>query len=102
MPYACYHLGIYIGLAACFLMGLLSHASTMMHLKVKDLTPRRYESMYEIAYLLVGRPSIFFVCIIMFLSNFGACVMYYMIIGETISALLTQTMIGDDYYGMDA
>ena len=95
MPYALYHLGIYLGLGATLVMAFLTHYSTLMHMKVKDLTPRRYESIYEIAYLLVGRPSIFFVCIVMFLANFGACIMYYMIIGETYSSLWTQALISN-------
>lgn len=64
MPYALQQMGIYLGLSSTVLIAFLSHFSTMMHLKVKDMTPRRYESMYEIAYLLMGRPSIFFVCLI--------------------------------------
>ena len=82
IPYALQQMGIYLGLSSIVLMAFLSHFSTMMHLKVKDMTPRRYESMYEIAYLLMGRPSIFFVCMILAFTNFFACVMYYMIIGE--------------------
>ena len=87
MPYAILHMGIYLGLGSIVLMALLSHFSTMMHLKVKDLTPRRYESMYEIAYLLTGRPSIFIFCIVMMFANFSACIMYYMIIGDSFSSL---------------
>ena len=82
IPYALQQMGIYLGLSSIVLMAFLSHFSTMMYLKVKDMTPRRYESMYEIAYLLMGRPSIFFICIILATTNFFACVMYYMIIGE--------------------
>ena len=82
IPYALQQMGIYLGLSSIVLMAFLSHFSTMMHLKVKDMTPRRYESIYEIAYLLVGRPSIFFICTILGVTNFLSCVMYYMIIGE--------------------
>ena len=64
-----------------------------MHMKVKDLTPRRYESVYEIAYLLVGRASIFTVTSIMILGNFMSCVMFYMVLGETLSTLFIQLII---------
>ena len=74
-------MGLYLGLATNFIIAFLSHSSNVLYMKVKDLTPRRYESIYEIAYLLVGRPSIFFVCIVMFLSNVGSIIMFYMIIG---------------------
>ena len=93
LPYAFYHLGLFLGIIACVIVALLSHFSTMMHLKTKDLTPRRYESVYEIAFLLVGRPSIFYVCTIMFLSNVGAIIMYYLLIGDTMSSLVTQALI---------
>lgn len=93
LPYAFYHLGLFYGIISCVIVAILSHLSTIMHLKTKDLTPRRYESVYEIAFLLMGRPSIFFVCIIMFLANMGSIIMYYIIIGDTMSSLTTQALI---------
>ena len=88
IPFACYHLGLFLGIILMVLMGIMSHFSSMMYLKVKDLTPRRYESVYEIAYLLFGRASIFIVCMIMMFANSMACVMFYMALGETISLLI--------------
>ena len=70
------------------LIGVLNHFSTMLYLKTKDLSPRKYESVYELAYLLFGRPSIFVVTIILFCANIGAMILYYMIIGETLSTLM--------------
>ena len=93
LPYAFYHLGLFYGIISCVIVAILSHLSTIMHLKTKDLTPRRYESVYEIAFLLMGRPSIFFVCTIMFLANMGSIIMYYIIIGDTMSSLTTQALI---------
>ena len=66
----------------------------MMQLKTKDLTPRRYESLYEIGYLLVGRPAIFVVCIVCFLNNTGALIMYYILVGDTLSSFAEQGLIG--------
>ena len=88
MPFACYHLGLFLSVILLVFFGVLSHFSSMMYLKIKDLTPRRYESIYEIAYLLLGRASIFIVCMIMMFSNGSACIMFYMVLGETISALI--------------
>ena len=93
MPYAFHHLGVSMGIIICFTFAVLSHLSSILYLKTKDLTPRRYESVYEIAYLLVGRPSIFVVCGVLFAANMGAVVMYYIIIGDTLSALTTQALI---------
>ena len=55
LPYAFYHMGIPLAIFMCVSVGILAGTSCMMYLKVKDLTPRRYESMYEIAFLLLGR-----------------------------------------------
>ena len=60
---------------------------------MKDLTPRKYESMYEIAYLLFGRASIFVVCIILIIGNLGSIVMYTMIIGDVVSSISTQIFL---------
>ena len=94
MAYAYYRMGLFLGIILCVTVALLSWLSSMMYLKTKDLTPRRYESMYEIAYLLLGRPSIFIICIILFLANSGCCIMYYIIIGDTVSSFAEQTLIG--------
>ena len=66
-------------------VAISAHISSIMYLKVKDLTPRRQESIYEIAYLLLGRKSIFIVCIVMFATNLAAMILYYIIIGDTVS-----------------
>ena len=93
LPYAFYHLGIVLGVIMVFILGVLNHFSTMMYLKTKDLSPRKYESVYELAYLLFGRPSIFVVTTVMFCSNLGALILYYMIIGETLSTLVAQMLL---------
>lgn len=64
IPFAYYRFGIVNGTVICLSVGAISHISTMMYLKTKDMTPRRYESVYEIAYLLLGESAIFVVCII--------------------------------------
>ena len=93
MPYAYYHLGLFLASILTLVMAMLSQMSTMLHLKTKDLTPRKYESIYEIAYLLVGRASIFVVTTIMFSSVFGCIIMYYIIIGETLSSFCVQALV---------
>ena len=93
LGYAFSRLGIYVGVLIVLFVATLAHLSNMLHMKTKDLTPRKYESVYEIAYLLVGRSSIFAVCIIMVSSTMSALVMYYIIIGDTVSTLLRQALL---------
>ena len=89
LPHAIRHLGLFVSLGTIVTVAIVSHISNMMYLKIKDLTPRRLESVYEIAYLMFGRVSIFLICTVMFLTNYGAIILYYMIIGETVSTLTT-------------
>ena len=86
MPFAFYHLGVVLTVVGMLTMTILNHVSTMMYMKVKDLTPQRYESIYEIFFLLFGRPSIFLVCAVMFISNLGALIMQYIIIGNILNS----------------
>ena len=87
VPYACYHLGLYLSIGLLILTAALSHISNMMYLKIKDLTPCHLESIYEIAYLLLGRPAIYIVCIVQYLLNFSSIVLYYVIIGDTLGSI---------------
>ena len=95
LPYAFYHLGLINGIILNIMIAILAHISSTMYLKVKDLTPRRQESIYEIAYLLLGRKSIFIVCAVMFATNLAAMILYYIIIGDTISQLFAQLLLED-------
>ena len=96
IPYACYHLGLYLSIGLLILVAALSHISNMMYLKIKDLTPCHLESIYEIAYLLLGRPAIYIVCIVQYLLNFSSIVLYYVIIGDTMGSIAAHFFINLD------
>ena len=83
LPHAIRHLGLFVSLGTIITVAIVSHISNMMHLKVKDLAPCHHESIYEIAYLLLGRPAIYMVCIVQYLINFSSIVLYLIIIGDT-------------------
>lgn len=93
LPYAYYHFGLINGLIMNVAVATFAYISSLMYLEVKDLTPNRSESIYEIAYTLLGRKSIFIVCIVMFATNLAAMILYYIIIGDTISKLWAQYFI---------
>ena len=62
MPYAFYHLGLGLGLLAIAVTAFVSWMAVILMLKAKDLSPRHYESLYELAYLVMGRSAIFAIC----------------------------------------
>ena len=93
LPFAYYQIGLINSIILNLAMAVIGHLANMMYLMIKDLTPRRYESVYEISYLLMGRPSIFFMSLIFFMANFASMVMYYIIIGDTVSKLCAQAFV---------
>ena len=87
IEYAFYHFGIINSIFACLIISVLTHVSVMLYLRTKDLTPRKYESVYEIAYLLNGRGGLFTVILTQMLANFSSLILYYMILGDTLGHL---------------
>ena len=49
--------------------------------------------MHEISYLLLGRPSIFFICALQFLNNFLTLIASFIILVETVSQLLAWLLV---------
>jgi len=95
MPYAIYHMGIYLSLTTIVIVAFLSHISNMMYLKVKDATPLHSESVYELAYLLVGRWAVYLVCTVQYVLNYTSIVFYYSIIGDTLSQLFAHIFVDE-------
>ena len=89
VPYAFYHLGIPLAVFLSIFFAITGHLSVMLYLRTKDLTPRKYESSYEIAYLLYGRASIFIVTGTQFATAICCMVLYYRILGDTIGHLMS-------------
>ena len=69
-------------------------------LKAKDLSPKHNESMYELGYLLIGRPAIFLICIVNFLYCSGLLMMYFIIFGDTMGEIISQIVTGEDISGI--
>jgi len=67
------------------------HLSVMLYLRTKDLTPRKYESVYEISYLLTGKAGIAVVIGIQIAVTLGGMILYYMVLGDIIGALIGQS-----------
>ena len=57
----------------------------MMYLKVKEMMPKPNGSIYAIAYTLLGRCAIFVVALVQFLNCIAVMILYYIVIGDTLS-----------------
>lgn len=87
-PYALYHMGIYFGSFFIILMALLAHLSNLKYIEIKELMPKRVDSAYEIGYILFGRFSIFIIGITLLMLTYGCLIIFYMMIGDSISLLI--------------
>ena len=88
MPFAIYNCGAILGVSIIVIFALITQVSVILMLHTKDLTPRKYESLYEIGYILMGRWSIFIICAVLFMTNFGTVVLYFIIFGDTLGSTL--------------
>ena len=93
MPFAFFHLGIINSIILCFVVGGSAQVSVMLYLSTKDLTPRKYESVYEISYLLSGKWAILMVIITQMAVAMGCMILYYIILGDTMGHLFAQAFI---------
>ena len=66
-----------------------------MYVQVKELMPNRADSVHEIAYTMFGRGSIFVICTVLFLHCLGALILFYMMIGDTISELIKAQVLSE-------
>ena len=101
MPYVFYHMGIYYATLALLTVTIFDALSFMMLLKAKDLTPGRYESFFEISYIIFGRRSIFIYYGNLFICNFGVIIVFYTIFGDILSNLATLVLVGHKDVGKD-
>lgn len=73
----------------------MSHVSNMMYIKVKDLVANgRYESIYELSYVLFGRNAIFIVCTVQYMLNFTAIILYFIILGDCMEQMSSAFALG--------
>ena len=68
---------------------LAAFVGVYLMLRAKDLSPKHNESMYELGYLLIGRPAIFLICIVNFVYCLGLLMMYFIIFGDTMAELIS-------------
>lgn len=80
-------MGIWLGFSVFIVVALLSHISNMMYLRVKDLAGGRFNSIYELAYVFYGRSGIFTVCVVQYIVNFAAIILYFIVLGEVFASM---------------
>lgn len=88
VPFALWTMGLVFGPIFIIMIALMSHLSMVMYVETQELMPVKTDSIYEIAYLMYGRCSIFVICTLLSIGNFVGVIMFYILIGDSISHLI--------------
>jgi len=83
-------LGFWAALGLMIAMAVSTINSSILYLKAKDLTPGKPESLYELGYILLKRPSIFIISSILAINSLGLCMVYFIIFGETMGGIVAN------------
>jgi len=85
VPFCFLQCGLIFGLILTLYAFFVSYFATYFLLKAKDNLPWKYESYYEIGYVTMGRPSIFFNAGCILVSGTGILMIYFIVMGDTMS-----------------
>ena len=96
VPFAMYNCGAIFGTFLVLFCAGVTMFSIVLLLKTKDMSPGKYENLYEIGYSLMGRWSIFIICGILFLNTAGTCTLYFVIFGDTFGSVMRQLILESD------
>jgi amino acid permease len=69
MSYNIYYVGNYWTMAFFFISATQTINRTWLYLEAKDMVPGKPESFFEIGYILLGRKSIFMICVIIVFNS---------------------------------
>ena len=87
IPFAILQLGIPFGIVIILIIAAMSLYSGSLYLRVKDLSPTKVESLYELGFVTMGSASIYFIAATMMSLSLGACIIYFVIFGDIAASL---------------
>lgn len=90
IPYSFVSVGIPFGILLNILGVILTIFSIDLWLATKDIVPDKPESMYEIGYMCIARPSIFFVGLAQFTNALCLVMLYFIVFSDTFGQLLAN------------
>ena len=95
IPFAVMHLGIPFAIFCQLGICYLTVKSCELYLIVKDITPGKLESLYEIGYMIAGRKTIFWISGVVGIYTAGFVSMYFLVFGDIASSIIKQVMFDD-------
>lgn len=99
-PYAFYHMGVPLGIFFTLFIAICTHKAIKLLILTSHLIPGQPESYYEIAYMTLGRNSIFIIAGIIGFVSLGLMMIYFIILGGIAQTLVKQLFLEDNYDGI--
>ena len=88
LPYAMYHCGIPIGALLNVLVAVSCYYSCMLYLEARAQIPVAVNSLYELGFVTMGRPSIFYISTVILINSSGLMLIYFMLFGDTFASII--------------
>lgn len=82
IPWSMYQTGIPLGLLINAVVACAVQYSCLLYLEAKNNVPIPLNSIYELSYVSLGRPSIFVVSTLQFISASGLNIIYFIVFGD--------------------
>ena len=90
IPYSMYETGIPLAIVLNILVILLNLFSGQLYLRLMKMASINVESIYEISYVTIGKPAIYFTAITQFIALYGSMIVYYIVFGDICASIVIQ------------
>jgi amino acid permease len=93
LPYAILLLGLVLGFSLLAFSAITVHYSSYLYFAIREQVPGNFSSLYEMAYALQGRKSIFIIASVNIVISAGLMLIVY---GTTAATLMGSIFSPDD------
>ena len=90
IPWAFYNCGIPVALALSLYSSAQVVVSCYLFLKTRKICPESTSSMFEMGFLIIGRPAIFWIAFVILINSFALPIIYFSVFGEILKSIETS------------